>query len=46
MSDYQKMLIPEDDGVAYYLKNKTILYITLPNQEGNPLQLKELIYLR
>ena len=40
MTDYQKLLIPEDDGAADHLINKTILEIALPNQEGNLLQLK------
>ena len=40
MTDYQKLLIPEDDGAADHLRNKTILDIALPNQDGNLLQLK------
>ena len=39
MTDYQKLLIPEDDGAADHLKNNTIPNISLPNQEGNLLQL-------
>ena len=39
MTDYQKLLIPEDDGTSKHLTNNTIPNISLPNQEGNPLQL-------
>ena len=39
MTDNQKILIPEDDGAADHLKNKTIPDISLPNQEGNLLRL-------
>jgi peroxiredoxin len=39
MTDNQKILIPEDDGAADHLKNKTISDISLPNQEGNLLRL-------
>ena len=39
MADSEKLLIPEDDGAADHLKNNTIPNISLPNQEGNPLQL-------
>ena len=39
MTDNQKILIPEDDGAADHIKNKTIPDISLPNQEGNLLRL-------
>ena len=42
MSDYQKMLIPEDDEASEHLINNTIPNISLPNQEGNPLQLNRM----
>ena len=39
MTDYQKLLIPIDDGAANHLKNISIPDISLPNQEGIPLRL-------
>ena len=40
MTNYKKLLIPQDDGAADHLINKTILDLALPNQDGNLLQLK------
>ena len=42
MSDYQKILIQEDDGASEHLINSKIPNISLPNQEGNPLQLNRM----
>ena len=39
MTEYQKLLIPIDDGASDHLKNITIPDISLPNQEGIPLRL-------
>ena len=39
MTNYQKLLIPEDGGTSKHLINNSIPNISLPNQEGNFLRL-------